>query len=247
MVMIHGSYATTSTWKQMLSLVSGEYRCILIKLPGHCGTPDPTDFDTVSVETELSIIEAIIDKECAEPVHLVGHSYGGVVALALALKRRVKLSQLSLFEPVATWVLDLQQDLSALTIVDEFLNTYRRAIESNVTNACGLVIDFWGGGYHFGNFPESVKAMMAQLQDNNVRHWKICTSVDFVKSDLKTMTVPTTIVFGSQSNAIAKAIAVHLYELLPCSSLHEIKGASHGLVATHAKQCANVITKPCLS
>ncbi|MGF1750985.1 alpha/beta fold hydrolase [Vibrio cionasavignyae] len=241
MVMIHGSYATTSTWKQMLPMLTGDYRCILIKLPGHCGTPDPSDFDAANIETERAIIEAIIEQECDEPVHLVGHSYGGVVALALALSGRLQLSQLTLFEPVATWVLDVQEDLPSMKLVTDFLKHYRRSVELDLPNACGLVIDFWSGGNHFEQFPNSVKLMMSNLQRNNVRHWDICTNAEFTQSDLMALEVCTTIIYGNQSNVVAKNIAEHLYQLLSKSNLIEIDGASHGLVNSHAKECVDAM------
>jgi pimeloyl-ACP methyl ester carboxylesterase len=240
-VMIHGSYATTSTWKRMLPLIPAGHRCILIKLPGHCGTPQPEDFDLAMVETELSIIEAIIAKECDEPIHLVGHSYGGVVALALALKGQVKLAQLSLFEPVATWVLELENDRPMLAIVNDFLQDYRSSVEQNQPEACGKVIDFWSGSSEFAQFPDEVKKMMGTLEKNNVRHWDICTTFPKEAFDLVTLNVPTDIVFGSQSNTVAHAIASHLHALLPNTRFTEIPGASHGLVGSHAKACAQAI------
>lgn len=240
-VMIHGSYATTSTWKRMLPLIPKGHRCILVKLPGHGGAVQPSDFDCARVETELSILEAIIAKECDEPIHLVGHSYGGVVALALALKKEVKLSRLSLFEPVATWVLELENDRPMMTIVNDFLQDYRSSVEKNQHEACGKVIDFWSGGSEFAQFPDKVKKMMATLVKDNVRHWDICTTFPDEAFNLVSVTVPTDIVFGSQSNAVAHAIAGHLNNLMPNTRCTEIAGASHGLVGSHANACVEAM------
>src|SRR3990167_7171076 len=76
-VFVHGSYATTSTWKKMIEQLSARHTCIAIKLPGHCGTPDPQDFEAPTIETELSLIEDVVRSLTDEPIHLVGHSYGG--------------------------------------------------------------------------------------------------------------------------------------------------------------------------
>ncbi|MBY6196231.1 alpha/beta fold hydrolase [Vibrio hangzhouensis] len=240
-VMIHGSYASTSTWKRMLPLIPAGHRCILINLPGHGGTIQPEDFDRAKVETELSILEAIIAKECDEPIHLVGHSYGGVVALALALKKEVKLSRLSLFEPVATWVLELENDRPMMMIVNDFLQDYRSLVEQNQHEACAKVIDFWSGGSEFAQFPDKVKKMMATLVKDNVRHWDICTTFPDEAFNLVSVTVPTDIVFGSQSNAVAHAIAGHLNNLMPNTRCTEIAGASHGLVGSHANACVEAM------
>ncbi len=240
-IMIHGSYATTSTWKPMLVNIPSGYRCILIKLPGHCGTPDPTDFGHAKVETELNIIEAIIAKECNEPVHIVGHSYGGVVALALALKGQIKLSKLSLLEPVATWVLELENDRQMLSVVDEFLQDYRLSVAQKQPEACGKVIDFWSAGSEFSQFPNEVKEKMSALTSNNLRHWDICTAFPDEAFDLVSMSVPTDILVGSQSNGVAHAIASHLNAVLPNARLCEIPGARHSLVVTHAEACTQMM------
>jgi len=76
-VFVHGSYATTSTWKKMIEQLSARHTCIAIKLPGHCGTPDPQDFDAPTIETELKLIEDVVRSLTDEPIHLVGHSRKG--------------------------------------------------------------------------------------------------------------------------------------------------------------------------
>jgi pimeloyl-ACP methyl ester carboxylesterase len=76
-VFIYGSYATTSTWKKMVEHLSNNHRCILIKLPGHCGTPDLKDFSNPCVETELSIIEKVVSwlTDLVSSLKCDSHSY----------------------------------------------------------------------------------------------------------------------------------------------------------------------------
>ena len=240
-VFVHGSYATTSTWKKMVEHLSKTHHCISIKLPGHCGTPDPEDFANPSIETELSIIESVVAKVTKQPIHLVGHSYGGVVALAQALKSSLSIKQLTLFEPVAVWSLELLNDKAMMSCVDDFLKKYYQDTLNNVPYACGQVIDFWGGGNEFELLPSFIKDKMALLQDNNLRHWKVCTQVNNSRSDLMKLTVPTQIVCGSRSNQVAHAIVSHLNEQLPHSKQYEIAGASHSLVTSHAEECLSIM------
>jgi pimeloyl-ACP methyl ester carboxylesterase len=236
-VFIHGSYATTSTWKKMVEKLAETHHCISIKLPGHCGTPDPGDFADPSIETELSIIEQVVAEVTDQPIHLVGHSYGGVVALAQALKGSLSLSQLTLYEPVAVWVLDVVGDREMSTRVYNFLKDYRRAAAQQTPYACAQVIDFWGGEGSFEPLPDFVKDTMAPLLENNIRHWDICTVTPYTLTDLKGFLTPTRIVCGGQSNPAAQAIAKHLNELLPNSQKTCIDGASHSMLNTHFDEC----------
>ena len=183
-VFVHGSYATTSTWKKMIEQLSARHTCIAIKLPGHCGTPDPQDFDAPTIETELKLIEDVVRSLTDEPIHLVGHSYGGVVVLSQALKGSLPIHELTLFEPVATWVLDTMGDADMQAQVDAFLQRYRQDAANQVPYACGQVIDFWGGGNEFEALPAFVKDMMAPLTANNLRHWDLCTQIRHTRDEL---------------------------------------------------------------
>lgn len=240
-VFIHGSYASTSTWKKMVEQLSTKHLCISIKLPGHCGTPDPEDFSHPTVDTELEIIEQVVRSLSDAPVHLVGHSFGGVIALAQALKGSLNLSQLTLFEPVSVWVLDRARDERMSMHVQAFMNRYHQAVSRKETYACGQVIDFWGGEGVFETLPDFIKEGMEPLVENNIRHWNIDASITSELSELQAFRIPTRLVCGSQSNAVAHAIVDHLSQHIPNSKKYVLEGASHFLVTSHTTECLQAL------
>jgi pimeloyl-ACP methyl ester carboxylesterase len=242
-VFIHGSYATTSTWKKMVEVLSASHHCISIKLPGHCGMPDPGDFAKPTIETELSVIEQVVRSVTDQPIHLVGHSYGGVVALSLALKGSLPLRELTLFEPVSVWVLNTVNDQPMLDLLETFITPYRQAAADQIPYACGQVIDFWGGQGSFDSLPSFIKEAMVPLLGNNVRHWDLCTKLAYEAGDLQQLLTPTQIVYGSESNQIAKAIATHLQDLIPNSEKYQINGSSHFMVNSHTDECLAILQK----
>ncbi len=236
-VFIHGSYATTSTWKRMIDKLSTHHHCISIKLPGHCGTPDPDDFANPTIDTELDLIGQIVSELTDQAIHLVGHSFGGVIALAQALKGNVNLSQVSLFEPVAVWVLNQVHDVEMSMAVQQFLTKYRHAVSINTPYACGQVIDFWGGHGSFDSLPDFIKDSMVPLLANNIRHWDLNALIDSELIDLQQCMVPMRLIYGDKSNSVAHAICTHLHTHLPNSKKYIIKGASHFLVTSHVDEC----------
>ncbi len=264
-VFLHGSYATPSTWKKLMERMASTHHCIAIRLPGHGGLPDPDDFEAPTIETELAVLQAVVRARTDRPIHLVGHSYGGVVALAQALKSvkrqggdqknragqddqddpndqgALPLAELTLFEPVATWVLDAVGDAPMQARVQAFLNRYRRDAAQGVPDVCGQVIDFWGGANDFAALPPHIRSTMATMVGNNLRHWDICTRALHTEDDLRRLSVPTRLVCGTRSNEVAHAIVDHLHRLLPRNRRWEIEGASHGLVTSHADACWEVL------
>ena len=243
-VFIHGSYASTSTWKKIVQSLAHSHHCILIKLPGHCGMPDPDDFNAPNINTELAIIESVLAElipQHNQAIHLIGHSFGGVVALALALKGSVKIQELTLFEPVSTWVFASVGDHTMTQQVNTFIQGYRDAINNKEPYVCGQVIDFWGGKGAFEPLPDFIKQGMVPLTANNNRHWTLCENTYHHRAALNALTIPTKLVCGSTSNPVAQAIVHHLSHELPNNKCYTITGASHFLVTSHANECLTVI------
>lgn len=239
-VFIHGSFATPATWKRWFTLLSEHYHCIAIRLPGHDGAPDYHDYHQPDIETEVLLIERVVERLTDQPVHLIGHSFGGVVALSTALSQRVPIARLSLFEPVAVWLLEQLQTQdgiqTALDSVERFLTSYRQDAEMNPM-ACRQLIEFWGGDGVFEPLPEHVKNGMATMTPQNLRHWDVCTTSTFTVQDVQRLAMPVDLVHGSESSPVAHHINQQLQRLIPVATLSEIQGATHFLVTSHVDAC----------
>ncbi len=242
-VFIHGSYASDSTWKGVIEAIGAEFHSIAIKLPGHCGLPDPDDFANPNINTEVQQIVASVAGATSEPVHLVGHSYGGVVALELAKRQAFPMKSLCLYEPVAGNILQTVDDMKNWQYLEQFVHAYIADAKAGKPDVAGRVIDFWGGYGAYAPLPDFIKQGMASLVQNNVRHWGICLAGSYSKEDITSIHLPTQIVYGSRSSAIAHAIAEHLVSLIPLAKSTLIEGANHFLVTTHAQQCADILLK----
>ena len=242
-VFIHGSFANTATWKAYFKALSQDHHCIAIKLPGHCGLPDPEDMASPTIETELSIIEAVVAELADKPIRLVAHSYGGVVAMSLALKGSIEIKNITLYEPTPMWVFDTVGDSANATLLAEFLAGYRAAVANGEHFACGRVIDFWCDGEVFDGLPEFIKEGMTPLVENNLRHWDVGAILNYSMSELSEVTVPTQLVYGNCSNPAAAAICLHLADALPNTDVAVVNGAHHFLVTSHASECIELLTQ----
>ena len=243
-VMVHGSFATPSTWKKLMAHLATQHHCIAISLPGHGHMPAPHEAQGPSLQPELDALAEVVQARTQGPIHLVGHSFGGVVALAQALRGNLALAQLTLFEPVATWVLDTVNDAPMQAQVAAFVQRYRRDAALGLPDVCGQVIDFWGGANDYAGLPPHIRTLMGSMVSANLRHWDLCEQARHPADALRQLTVPTRLVCGTRSNAVAHAIVNHLHQLLPHSRRWTIEGASHGLVASHAEACLDALLSP---
>lgn len=246
-VFIHGSFANAKSWRKIIDHLNEdnniEQNFVTVNLPGHGGTMDADDYNNPNFEPEFDALRKIIaDKiDLLAGVHLIGHSFGGVVALAAAMDNIFPIKKLTLFEPVAVSVLKaFNEDRDYGQVVD-FVEKYKTAYEENQKMACRHVIDFWGGTGSFDMIPNHIQVAMENMTKNNLRHWDLCQLKGNNMDDYKNINIPTQLIYGSKSNPIAKLISTTLNEQLPISDVNIIDDASHFMITTHSEQSADIL------
>lgn len=81
-VLIHGSFSTSSAWKRIVAnLDANRARALTPDLPGWGDSyPAPEDCSDLG-DYHAAAVEVAVKEAAVDPIHLVAHSYGAVVAL----------------------------------------------------------------------------------------------------------------------------------------------------------------------
>src|SRR6516165_9491588 len=114
-VLVPGSCSTGAAWRPVMAGLAGRFRCISTSLLGYGGTQERRDGADCSISHEVDVLETVV-RTAASTVHLVGHSFGGLVAIALVLRnlaraRRLPLASLTVLEaPALTLLREVEQD-----------------------------------------------------------------------------------------------------------------------------------------
>src|SRR5689334_21377151 len=87
-LLLHGSASSSAMWTPVINALKARFRLIAPDLIGYGRTDAWPDGPTFELDDELRLIEALIE-HLPGGVHVVAHSYGGVVALALSRAGRV--------------------------------------------------------------------------------------------------------------------------------------------------------------
>lgn len=96
LVLVHGSVAgSATTWGRQLRELDGRFELVAVTRRGF---PPGPPVDRVDFEIEAPGIAALLEPGD----HLVGHSYGGVIALLAAAQRPDALASLTVIEPPCT-------------------------------------------------------------------------------------------------------------------------------------------------
>jgi pimeloyl-ACP methyl ester carboxylesterase len=95
-VFIHGFGADQSIWKTSLASLDASIPIAQLDLPAHGKSP------LGGAQSFADIVESVaqtLDASGIGPCHLVGHSFGGMIALALAAAKRVDARSLMMIAP----------------------------------------------------------------------------------------------------------------------------------------------------
>src|SRR6185503_3858197 len=98
-ILAHCSGGSHREWARLTALLSTRYRVIAPDLVGY-GDSEPWPANaTLHASVDANVL-VVLARMVEEPVHLVGHSYGGAMALEAAKVLGARVKSLTLVEPV---------------------------------------------------------------------------------------------------------------------------------------------------
>ncbi len=101
LLLLHGFGESTYSWRQVVPSLSAHYRTIAIDLHGFGYTERPKEPAAYSRDGQLRLILGVLDALQIESAHVAGHSYGGALTLALAVRHPERVRSLILIASAA--------------------------------------------------------------------------------------------------------------------------------------------------
>jgi len=242
-VLVPGSCSTGAAWRPVIAALGDRFRCISTSLLGYGGTRERRDGEDCSIAREVEVLERVV-RTAASPVHLVGHSFGGLVAIALVLKnlalaRRLPLASLTVLEaPALTLLREAEQDRHHHRSFQDMTDSYFGAFAGGDAEAIRLMIDFYGGPGTFASWPRRVRTYAMATTAVNIRDWASASGFALSSAMVRLIDVPSLVAWGACSHPAARRANSLLGASLGASSCVEIAGAAHFMISTHAGEIA---------
>jgi pimeloyl-ACP methyl ester carboxylesterase len=98
-VFVHGAFLDLRFWQPQRQAIAQQYRFIAYTSRYHGTAAWPDTGKDYSAATHAADLAAFLRQLNAGPVHLVGHSYGGLLATLVAVEHPELLRSLTLAEP----------------------------------------------------------------------------------------------------------------------------------------------------
>lgn len=228
-LLLHGFGATSFTWRFLTPALTSSFEVTEVDLLGCGQSPKPEGGD-YSVRGHSMLIERLLAERGLRAVTLVGHSFGGSVALLTALKlhgagivRRLVLIDAPTYrQRVPLFIQALRSPLGpAIT----------RTIPPEVQVRAVLQLAYFEDA---AVSKESVRAYASALRTQGGRHALVRTARELIPPDIdeiatrySSLTTPTLILWGDHDEIVPLSTGQRLARDLPHASLSVIARAGH--------------------
>jgi pimeloyl-ACP methyl ester carboxylesterase len=223
-VLLHCSGSSGAQWRALIDRLSSRYRVI---------APDLMPYR--SLARAAAPIRSILGRLSA-PAHVVGHSYGGALALHVARTRPELLRTLTLVEPSAFHLLRGGDAIDAAAL-REITGVATRACadlaSGDVTGGFGRFVDYWSGPGAWDAMPAEKRAAMAPLLPGIALDFEALLNEPAGSEDLRELPVPTLLIQGGGTKLPSRCVCKRLRDALPVARFGVVPGAGHMLPMTH--------------
>jgi len=241
-VLVPGSCSTGAAWRPVMAQWTNRYRVVTTSLLGYGGTQERRSAADTDIAHEAVILEAVI-RRAGCPVHLVGHSAGGLCGLLVALRGRVPLLSLTIAEAPAPEILRHMGEDQHYQAFRNMSESYSSAYRAGDNAAIEQMIDFYGGPGTFAGWPQRVRDYASQTTPANLLDWASAYRIDLTPALLATVKTPSLVFWGEASHPAAKRANELLGQFIPNAKAAKIISAAHFMIATHAAEVADLIAR----
>jgi pimeloyl-ACP methyl ester carboxylesterase len=199
------------------------------------------DEATYSLDRHVETASDVIDAHGGR-AHVVGHSYGGAIAVRLAVLSPERVASLTAIEPQ---LIDLLRDAGETSLHASVIETYGAVLGAlsigDDERGWTLFIDEFNGRGAWVGLPDRVKdrvraqgprmpVYFAALRDNPVG-----------VNDVAGLDAPTLVVLGANTTPAERRMAEIVAEYAPRATCVEIENAAHMAPLTHPQEVASAL------
>jgi pimeloyl-ACP methyl ester carboxylesterase len=241
-VLVPGSCSTGAAWRPVVAAWNGQFRCITTSLLGYGGTAERRAVRDTCIWHEADVLEAVIER-ARGAVHLVGHSFGGLVSLAVALRRRVSLTSLTVVEAPAMELLRSDADKEHYRAFRRMTERYFASYAAGEPEAIAIMIDFYGGVGTFASWPARVREYAAETTAVNILDWATAYGFPLTADALAAIKIPVLVIMGGKGHPAVQRANALLAEGISGASAATIAEAAHFAISTHPDQVGQLIAQ----
>ncbi len=239
-LLLHGSGPGVSAWANWRLLIQSQLAGLRMIAPdlagfGYTTAPEGTEFTR---QMWLDQIIALLDALGLERVHVIGNSFGGSMALALAIARPERVERLILMGSVGV-PFELTEGLDAVWGYQPSLENMR-AIMKVFAFDHSLVGDALVQMRHEASIRPGISEAFSSMFPAPRQRW--VEAMAHPEADIRALTHPTLLVHGRDDRVIPLSTSLTLLEWIDNSQLHVFGRCGHWTQIEHAGEFAELVS-----
>ena len=237
-LLIHSGGMSGRQWRRLAAVLAPSYQVVVPDLLGSGANPRwpaETPFD---IALDLAALIELLDSLRA-PAHVVGHSYGGLLALKLACERPSSVRSLALYDPVAFGILHAHHDAPGLGDLERvaaenpiFLDDARGGNEEWFE----AFVDYWNGPGSWRALPAPAQAAFLDVGRKVYLEVRSLLADRTSPAAYAKIAAPTILLGGERSPIAARRVVALLADAVPRARTHSVAGAGHMGPISHAEE-----------
>ncbi|MCU0298969.1 MAG: alpha/beta hydrolase [Candidatus Nanopelagicales bacterium] len=237
MLCLHSNASSSSQWRGLMELLSPHWRVLAPDLLGAGRSAAWPVVAGARLQHELDALAPVL-QSLGDRFHVVGHSYGAALAMAIAQAAPQQVASAVLFEPTAFALLNRPGpgDPAATGIAAVATAAIAAVDQGDLPAAAEEFIDYWMGPGSWAAMPVARRGPVAESM-RPIRQW---TDAIFAESwpaaGLARMTMPVLLLGGDQSPASARDLLPILAPRLPQVTVQVLPGVGHMAPVTHPER-----------
>ncbi|HEX6098136.1 MAG TPA: alpha/beta hydrolase [Thermoanaerobaculia bacterium] len=223
-LLIHSGGFSSRQWRKLADLLAPDFRVVAPDLFAPRETSWKEDDGPFHFSLDVDFVESLLD----EPTHLVGHSYGGLMALQLALRRPELVRSIAVYDPVAFGVLDEVEDADARAGLSAGLKQTWEPDASGVDESwLRAYVDWWSGPGAWEQAGDQTRAGFRAMRIQMFYGVMSLAADRTSRASYATIEAPTLIMGGALSPMPERRVVQRLAEALPNARMHCFEGLGH--------------------
>jgi len=241
-VCLHSNASASAQWRPLMERLAPSFHVLAPDSLGAGRSPAWPKATTVGLSDEVALLEPVFAR-AGTPFSLVGHSYGGAVALIAALADPGRVKALALYEPTLFCLLEEEAPgQAAANGIREAAADAAAAIDRGDPSAAAeRFIDYWMGAGSWAAMPPSRQAVVAASM-SNISGWAQALFSDRTRLDaFRRLDMPVLYMVGAGSPPSSIGVARLLTRNLPNVTVVEFAELGHMGPVTHPEPVNDAI------